>query len=161
MTQTPDAVEVFLEAMSSLAAGVVVVTGKDSDGTPRGFTATSVTSYSANPPSVIVCIDETSNSYRAVVEGDFFGVSLLAAGQQDIARLFASKAGDKFDQCRWWWSEEGIPLLEGAVFGLDCRRAFVARHGDHAMVIGEVVAGVIEDRPPLVYYRRSMFDGLA
>ena len=46
--------ELFHEAMSSLASGVVVVTARRADGHPCGLAATSVASYSADPPSLLV-----------------------------------------------------------------------------------------------------------
>ena len=149
-----------MAAMASFASGVAVVTTRDRDGVLRGLTATSLVSYSASPPSVLVCIDRTSVSYRALTESERFAVMLLAADQEGVARVFASKDPDKFDQIRWEASQEGLPILRGAIAHLVCTRSFVVAHGDHAVLIGHVTDGAMSAGPPLVYWNRTFYQGL-
>lgn len=149
------ALDVFKEAMASLASGVAVVTGVDPDSGPCGMTVTSIASYSASPPSVIVCVDETTRSYRGMTEGEYFAVHLLSEDQPDVARLFATRVDDKFEQCESIAGPHGLQLIVGSLATLICRKSFVAKHGDHAIVIGTVVDGSVEDRQPLVYWRRE------
>ncbi len=151
--------DVFRAAMAALASGVAVVTTRDEQHRPRGLTATSVTSYSADPPSVLICIDSKAHSYRAMTRCRHFGVNLLAADQEDMATLFASKEPDKFARAGWSNSPDDTPLLSGALAHLECRNAFVAEHGDHAVIIGSVIDGAASDRPPLVYWNRSFYRG--
>ena len=150
-----NALDVFKEAMASLASGVAVVTGVDPASGPCGMTVTSIASYSANPPSVIVCVDESTRSYRGLTEGDYFAVNLLNADQAGVARLFASKIDDKFEQCESVAGPHGLRLIADSLATLICRRSFVTKHGDHAIVIGTVVDGNVADRQPLVYWRRE------
>ena len=150
----------FKQTMASLAAGVTVVTGMDPQGEPRGLTVTSIASYSGAPPSVIVCVEATSSSYRALTEGEHFAVNLLQGDQSEVATLFASKAPDKFARRAWNLSGEGVPILEGALAHLVCRRSFTAEHGDHAVVIGDIVDGRVDDSQPLIYWRRGFYSGL-
>ncbi len=145
--------------MAALASGVVVVTGSASDGLPRGLTVTSLASYSANPPSVVVCVDETCNSYGALTSGRHFAVNLLHADQADVATLFAASAPDKFDQVEWTlWGDE-VPVLSDALGVVVCRRAGTTVHGDHAIVIGDVVDGSMRQAQPLIYWRRGFYEG--
>ena len=51
---------VFRESMASLASGVAVLTARLDDGAPCGLVATSLSAYSAAPPSVLVSIGHTS-----------------------------------------------------------------------------------------------------
>lgn len=156
--ETPDAphaLEVFKEAMASLASGVAVVSSVDPDSGPCGMTVTSIASYSAKPPSVIVCVDESTRSYRGMTEGGFFAVHLLSEEQPDLARLFASKVDDKFEQCENTAGPHGLRLIAHSLATLICRRSFVAKHGDHAIVIGVVEDGCVADLQPLVYWRRE------
>lgn len=155
---SPDAqhaLDVFKEAMASLASGVAVVTSVDPESGPCGMTVTSIASYSAKPPSVIVCVDESTRSYRGLTEGEYFAVHLLSENQPDVARLFASKVDDKFEQCDSVAGPHGLQLIAGSLATLICRRSFVTKHGDHAIVIGTVLDGSVEDRQPLVYWRRE------
>ncbi len=156
-----DIERVFKDTVASLASGVAVVTGLDPNGAPRGLTATSIASYSSDPPSVIVCIDRTCNSYRALTEGVHFAANLLSADQSDLADLFASKADDKFDRCACTRWRDGTPLLDGALATLVCRRSFTAEYGDHAIVIGTAVEGAVNGDTPLVYWRRGYYDRLS
>jgi len=60
--------------MASLASGVAVVTARRTDGHPCGLAATSVTSYSAAPPSLLVSIDHASRCHLALAGCERFGV---------------------------------------------------------------------------------------
>ena len=150
-----NALDVFKEAMASLASGVAVVTGVDPELGPCGMTVTSIASYSIHPPSVIVCVDESTRSYRGLTAGDHFAVNLLNQDQASVARLFASKVEDKFEQCDNVAGPHGLLLIADSLATLICRRSFVAKHGDHAIVIGTVVDGTVADLQPLVYWRRE------
>jgi flavin reductase (DIM6/NTAB) family NADH-FMN oxidoreductase RutF len=48
--------ELFTESMTVLASGVAVVTARRPDGPPCGIAATSLSSYSAHPPSLLVSV---------------------------------------------------------------------------------------------------------
>jgi flavin reductase ActVB len=144
----------FKEAMTSLASGVAVVTGVDSDSRPVGLTAL-VASYSISPPSVITCIDDSSRSFHGLTQGDQFTVNFLNERQSAVATLFASKATDKFERswCTRW--DNGLFVIQDAIVSLICQQTFMTTHGDHAIVIGRVVDGCVKDDRPLVYWRRS------
>ena len=154
-SHTQDTLDVFKETMASLASGVAVVTSLDPELGPCGMTVTSIASYSIHPPSVIVCADESTRSYRGMTEGEHFAVNLLNDDQADIARLFASKVDDKFEQCECVSGPHGLLLITDSLATLICRRSFMTKHGDHAIVIGTVVGGSVTDRQPLVYWRRE------
>lgn len=156
---TPEVEAIFRRSMAALAAGVSVVTGMDPDGSPCGLTVTSLASYSANPPSVIVCVDESCNSYGSIATGKHFAVNLLHAGQPEVAKLFASGAADKFDHVNWTVWNGCTPLLVDALGVIICSRATTTVHGDHAIVIGDVIDGSIRQAPPLVYWNRNFHEG--
>ena len=116
---------------------------------------TSITSYSADPPSVIICVDTSSYSYHGLTQGNYFAVNLLASDQANIAELFASKVDDKFEQCPCVIGAKGLLLIQDTLASLTCQRSFTATHGDHAIVIGDVIDGIVTDRDPLLHWRRS------
>ena len=136
-----DVEALFKASMAALASGVAVVTGTAADGSPRGLTVTSIASYSAHPPSVIVCVDETCNSYAALATGSHFAAHLLHADQSEIAKLFASSATDKFDQVAWTRWDGQLPILDDVLAVVICRRISTTVLGDHAILVGEVVDG--------------------
>lgn len=154
-----DVEALFKASMAALASGVAVVTGATADGSPRGLTVTSIASYSAHPPSVIVCVDETCNSYAALTTGSHFAAHLLQAEQADVATLFASSAIDKFDRVPWTLWDDRLPVLRDVLAVVICRRINTTVLGDHAILVGEVVDGSMQEAQPLVYWRRGFYEG--
>jgi len=146
----------FRDAMAGLCAGVAVVTARRRDGQPCGLVATSVSSYSADPPSVLVCIGHASRCFEALADGEWFGMHLLAADQEELAHTFAdSVLEDKFSGLTWEWDEE-VPAIDGVVSYLRCRRAARFDLYDHSVLVGNVASGRHRGGEPLVYMDRQM-----
>jgi flavin reductase (DIM6/NTAB) family NADH-FMN oxidoreductase RutF len=145
----------FREAMAGLCSGVAVVTARRADGQPCGLVATSVSSYSAAPPSVLASIGHNSRCHPALVEGEHFGVHLLNAGQSELAALFASRSTDKFAGLEWSWDGD-VPSLGGVLAYLRCRRSALFERYDHSILIGDVTGGRRGSGEPLVYMDRRM-----
>jgi flavin reductase (DIM6/NTAB) family NADH-FMN oxidoreductase RutF len=147
--------EIFREAMSSLASGVAVVTARRPDGHPCGLAATSIASYSAHPPSILVSVAHSSRCHSALTESDHFGVHILRADELEVAHVFAGKGDDKFGGLKWRWDAD-VPELEGALSYLRCRRAATFEKYDHTVLIGDIEAGRFEEGEPLLYAQRRM-----
>jgi flavin reductase (DIM6/NTAB) family NADH-FMN oxidoreductase RutF len=147
--------ELFLEAMASLASGVGVVTTRKPDGSPCGLAATSISSYSAHPPSLLVSIAYVSRCHQALASCERFGVHLLRSDELELARLFASKADDKFADVEWSWDGD-VPELTGTLAYLRCRRSASFAHHDHTVLIGDIEHGRRGEGAPLLYARRRM-----
>jgi flavin reductase (DIM6/NTAB) family NADH-FMN oxidoreductase RutF len=145
----------FREAMAGLAAGVAVVTARRDDGHPCGLVATSVSSFSATPPSMLVSVAHTSRCHAALTEGDGFGVHVLASDQEALARVFAGLGDDKFAGIDWEWDER-VPHIAGALSYLRCRRSAVFELYDHTLLVGDVTECATAPGQPLVYMGRSM-----
>ena len=146
--------ELFREAMAGLVSGVAVVTARRDDGTPCGLVATSVSSFSANPPSVLVSVDHSSRCHRALVDGDTFGVHVLTRDQEQLAHVFAGRGDDKFAGVEWTW-DEGVARIGGTLSYLRCRRSALFELYDHSLLVGDVTGGTVHAGEPLVYVRRS------
>ena len=148
--------ELFRDAMAALASGVAVITARRADGRPAGLLATSVAAYSAEPPSVMLSVAHSSRSHAVLVEhADRFGIHLLARGQESTARVFASRAEDKYAGLEWSW-DGSVPRLAGVVSYLVCRRSAVFAHYDHTVLIGDVLGGHHAGGEPLLWVRRRM-----
>nr|WP_184080187.1 flavin reductase family protein [Nocardiopsis mwathae] len=146
----------FRRALGSHAAGVVVVTAAPADGRV-GVTATSFTSVSLDPPLVSFYIDARSGTWPGIRDASAFAVNLLAADQREVAHRFATKGVDRFaPPTRWRSGPEGLPLIEGAVGHILCRRHDLLAVGDHWLVVGRVAAAEVraaEGGRPLLYHR--------
>jgi flavin reductase ActVB len=151
-----DPLDLFREAMARLCSGVAVVTARRPDGHPCGLVATSVSSFSAEPPSVLASVSHTSRCHDALAGGTEFGVHLLTAAQEDLAHTFAGLGDDKFAGLDWDWDGELVPRLSGALAFLRCRRAALFELYDHSLLVGDVMGGYVSDGEPLVYMERSM-----
>jgi flavin reductase (DIM6/NTAB) family NADH-FMN oxidoreductase RutF len=150
---TPEAL--FHEAMASLASGVAVITARRADGHPCGLAATSVSSFSAHPPSLLVCVDHRSRCHAALAGCRRFGLHLLHAGQEPVARAFAGRGDDKFGGLDWGWDGD-VPELGGVLAYLRCARAENFERYDHTILIGDIEGGRLGSGEPLLYARRRM-----
>jgi flavin reductase (DIM6/NTAB) family NADH-FMN oxidoreductase RutF len=148
--------QLFREAMSHLASGVAVVTAGRLDGRPCGLAATSLTSYSAHPPSLLVSIWHGSRCHEALEACEHLGVHLLRADQLAVAHRFADRESeDKFAGLAWSWDDD-VPELAGVLVYLRCRRVQNFVRYDHTVLIGDLESGRLEPGEPLVYARRRM-----
>ena len=147
--------ELFRESMASLASGVTVVTARRDDGEPCGLVATSVSSYSAHPPSLLVSVSHTSRCYSALTSAERFGVHILRSDELDLAQVFAGKGDDKFAGLDWRWDRE-VPELSGSLAYLRCRRTASFERYDHTVLIGDLEDGRLGGGEPLLYARRRM-----
>jgi 3-hydroxy-9,10-secoandrosta-1,3,5(10)-triene-9,17-dione monooxygenase reductase component len=141
--------------MGNLATGVTVVTVSTADG-PVGMTANAVTSLSLEPVLLLVCFDNAARTLPAVRESGRFGVNVLASGQEELARLFASKAPEREKFAGVPHTvHDGIPVIEGVLAWVGCRLERLIPGGDHTIGIGAVEAAEAGEGDPLLWFRGS------
>jgi flavin reductase (DIM6/NTAB) family NADH-FMN oxidoreductase RutF len=156
----------FVQAMRGFAGAVCVVTVADG-GERSGFTATSVSSFSAQPPMVVASMKATSSSAGLLERTRRFGVNLLRAEQRAIAERFTGFRGEqgeaRYGDDAWFHlTPGGAPLLADSAAAMDCEvEELIVRHG-HVLVIGRVRAVVRDESvpQPLVYWQ-GQYTGLA
>lgn len=148
---------VLRDVFGSFATGVTVVTTRQTDGTPRGFTANSFTSVSLDPPLILICIAKTAHSCHVFCDAPHFAVNILGEQQKAVSGLFASQATDKFDQVDWQAGAANAPLINDSLANLVCERHKLVDAGDHIILIGEVIALHTEQRKPLGYFKGNYF----
>jgi flavin reductase (DIM6/NTAB) family NADH-FMN oxidoreductase RutF len=142
----------FRTAMGMLPTGVTIVTAGGPDG-PAGATANAVSSLSIEPMLMLACLDRGSRTLLAVQAANRFGISVLHADQEQIARSFATKAPvpDKWQGVAWS-ERDGIPVIDGALVFVACELRDVIAGGDHVIVTGEVSALDTAEGTPLVFH---------
>jgi flavin reductase (DIM6/NTAB) family NADH-FMN oxidoreductase RutF len=143
----------FRDTIGHLATGVCVVTALGPDG-PAGLTTNAVASLSLRPRLLVVCFDNTSRTLPVVRAAGRFAVNVLRTGQEDLARLFASKrlAADKFAAVTHS-VDHGVPVLDGALAWLVCDLQAEHPGGDHTIGVGAVTKMGHEEGEPLVFHR--------
>ena len=135
----------FKRGMRALASGVTVLVARGPDGEPLAMTATSVTSLSADPPSLLVCVGRSASIARALVRLRHFSVNVLAYGQIDVAKAFGGQfdvtGTARFAYGQWQGVDgQSVPVLAGARVAFDCEVAHVHDWATHHIVIGTVRA---------------------
>jgi 4-hydroxyphenylacetate 3-hydroxylase, reductase component len=149
----------FRDVLGQFAAGVTVVTTRDSSGRPLGLTVTAFASVSLEPPLVLVCVDNRSEANAGFRQSGVFGVSVLSQDQEAVSQRFAGGgAAAKFSGLAMTAGRTGVLLVPGALAHIECR--VVASHpgGDHTIYVGEVAELAAWPGLPLVHqgsgYRR-------
>jgi 3-hydroxy-9,10-secoandrosta-1,3,5(10)-triene-9,17-dione monooxygenase reductase component len=143
----------YRQVLGHFPTGVTVITASTDEG-PVGMAIGSFASLSLDPPQILFCAGQQSSSWPKVRAAGRFCVNLLAENQEDVCRVFASKADDKFAEIGWKHSGNGSPLLEGVLGYIDCTLGTVVASGDHDIAIGEVTdLDVMHEGGPLLFFR--------
>lgn len=144
--------------MRHLASGVAVAATRGGDGVPHAMTVTSITSLTDQPPSLLVCLNRDSATYKSLASTDWFSINVLRQEQQNIADrcAFTPEEEDRFVVGEWQdYGENNIPYIPGALASFLCRVTRKVDYGTHCIVVGNIT-DVIADRgsdQPLIYCR--------
>ena len=143
----------FRAVMGHFATGVAVVT-VDTPRGAQGMTANAVASLSLDPVLVLVCFDNEARTLPEIQRARRFGVNVLAAGQEALARRFASKEATKFADVPHA-VHDGIPVIDGALAWVGCDLDRLIPAGDHTIGIGAVHAAELgaPGLEPLLWFR--------
>jgi flavin reductase len=152
-------------AMRRLTSAVSVIT-TELDGCRYGMTATSVTSVSMTPPSLLVCINRLARLHDPLIRRGAFCVNILHAHDGEIAEAFggARMDADRF-ACGAWDDSHGLPHLVSAQANVFCELDAISSYGTHSIMIGKVGDVVVRGNvSPLIYedgkYTVGLGDGV-
>lgn len=143
----------FRDAMRRLAGGVALVTTFH-NGSRHGMTATSVTSLTMTPPSLLACVNRSASLHEPIRQGGLYCVNLLRAHQAELGARFASKpeGEGRFGFGDWTTDANGLPALRDGLASISCRVAATADFGTHTVFMGHVqevrLSGAVD---PLIY----------
>jgi flavin reductase (DIM6/NTAB) family NADH-FMN oxidoreductase RutF len=131
------------EAFGAFATGVTVVTA--GGGQPHGMTANSFTAVSLDPPLLLVCIERDAVMHAVLSDTGVFGVSVLAADQEEVARYFANRrrplGAAEFEPVEWQPGElTGTPMIAGALAHFECAVWRSYDGGDHTIFLGTLLS---------------------
>jgi flavin reductase (DIM6/NTAB) family NADH-FMN oxidoreductase RutF len=144
----------YREVIGSFATGVAIVTVHGDEG-PAGLTTNAVSSLSLDPLLLLVCFDNGSRTLPIVRQARRFAVNVLREGQEELARVFASKrvAEEKFEAVTHTIAH-GVPVLDEALAWIACDLEALHPAGDHTIGIGRVThISAEEDSDPLLFFR--------
>lgn len=136
----------FREAMRRLAASVMIVTTRDTEGHPHGMVASSVIPVSMDPPSMLVAVNRTAGLHPALSASGRFCVNLLADHQHHLLTPF-SQSGLRVQRFRsddwsdaWPPASDRLPWLPQAPAAIECEVDLVTDYGTHTLFIGRVMS---------------------
>jgi len=145
--------------MRRLAGHVCIITTTTPDGERAGLTATAVSSVSAEPPTLLICVNRQNSSHAVIRQAGIFVVNVLALEDQGLANRFASKimGEQRFEEGVWTTLGTGAPVLESALVSFDCRITQAVEAGTHGVLFGAIEAVRVRqtETKPLLYVHGS------
>lgn len=133
----------MFDGMRRLLSGVSVVTASNLRGERFAMTATSITSVSAEPPSLLVCVNRSARIDHAIKESAYFCINILAPMHKQISINCSTpeaSVDSRFDHGNWHLDEAtGVYYLADAQATFFCRRQATHHYGTHNIFIGDVI----------------------
>jgi 3-hydroxy-9,10-secoandrosta-1,3,5(10)-triene-9,17-dione monooxygenase reductase component len=139
-------------ALGRFATGVTLATCHDASGAPVGLTVNSFGALSLDPPLVQWSLRCASPSLAAFQAAEHFAINVLTEAQVELSRRFAGPSAKRFESGRWSPGQFGAPVLAGSLAVFECRKRSADRHGDHVLLIGEVLHHTAHSGVPLLFH---------
>ena len=130
--------------------GIYVLTADDGKGNVAAATVNWVTQSAFAPPLVVVGVKTDSGTYQTVKAAQTFALNMLGKDQKALAFTFfrpADVTDGKISGQPFHKGSTGAPILSEAPGAVECRVNSIVEHGDHHIVIGEVVDAHLH-KPP-------------
>lgn len=156
--QPVDSIDAFKSAFRRHAAGVAIVTALMPDGSPAGFTATSLASLAAVPPLATFNMAQVSSSWPAMTVGNRVAIHMLGPRSRHQAERMAAANAVRFEGDHWVPGPHGVPILEGVTAWMIGRIVEVHPVHNNAVVVVEIETGALgAEDDALLYHERRYF----
>ncbi len=152
----------FKLGMRGLAHAVNIITAAHG-GHRYGMAATAVCSVTAEPPTVLVCLNRKSATHTGVSKSKAFCVNVLRAEDSDLSNLFSgAQSGEgRFGSRDWSKLATGSPVLVDALVSFDCRVVKKLAHGSHTIFLGQVQQVLFGKKGKALLYAEGQYAKLA
>ena len=154
--------EQFKAGMRALAGAVNIITSFNA-GHRYGMTATAVCSATAEPPTVLACINKLATTHGAMSKAGAFCVNVLRAEDWELSTTFSgAQSGEaRFKTGNWTRLATGSPALVDALVSFDCRVVKQMVHGTHTIFLGEVEQVAFGKKVKPLLYSEGQYAKLA
>ena len=153
-----DASDALKSAFRRHASGVAVITATASDGSPVGFTATSMTSLGSNPPLVTFNVSRGSSAWPTISTATHLACHMLGAANYELAQKMAADKNLRFVDSDWEFSEFGLPVFKDVTAVLFVKVRQFHHVEQNAVFITDVVSGKLGSTDKaLLYTQRAYF----
>lgn len=147
----------FIETMRLMTSSVSVVTTDGISG-KAGITVSSANALCADPPSMLLCINNTSSVLAHILQNKRVCINLLSSAQQIVADSFAGRITEwktnKFACANWTEKESFAPALVNALANIHCQLVQTTAFGTHTLLMCEILEIKNNHVPGLVYVSR-------
>jgi flavin reductase (DIM6/NTAB) family NADH-FMN oxidoreductase RutF len=156
MDETPTPLEAFKQTFRRHAAGVAAITSVAPDGTPVGFTATSLASLAAVPPLVTFNMARVASAWPAMTVGNHVAIHTLGPRSRHQAEKLAADNAVRFVGDHWSPGPHGVPVLNDVTAWMVGRIIEVHPVHNNAVVVVQIEEGALGDEDDaLLYHERS------
>jgi flavin reductase (DIM6/NTAB) family NADH-FMN oxidoreductase RutF len=152
----PSDLEAFKQTFRRHAAGVAAITSLAPDGTPVGFTATSVASLAAVPPLVTFNMARIASAWPAMTVGNRLAIHTLGPRSRHLAEKLAADNAVRFVGDHWSPGPHGVPILSGVTAWMVGRIIEVHPVHNNAVIVVQIEDGALgEPDDALLYHERN------
>ena len=117
----------------------------------------------AEPPTVLVCINKLATTHGAVSKARAFCVNVLRAEDWELSTVFSgAQSGEgRFKNGNWTRLATGSPALVEALVSFDCRVVKKVVHGTHTVFLGQVEQMLLGQKGKPLLYSEGQYAKLA
>lgn len=145
---------IFRNVMGHYPTGVVVVTGREDDGSVLAMVVGTFSSVSMDPPLVSFMPMKTSRTFEKMRSCESLCINILGGEQEDVVLTVAQRWENKLEGIEWFSSPSGDPVLADSVAWIDTRIRNVVEAGDHWITLCEVRdLAVTNPVSPLIFFQ--------
>lgn len=147
--------EAFKDGMARLAGAVTIVT-TDGPGGRAGFTATAVCSVTADPPTILACLNAASSATPSFAANAACAVNVTTAQQAAVALAFGGRTPmeDRFAD-GWDRGDSGAPVLRDSLAVFEGEIVARTKVGSHWVLFIRVTGVTAGDGAASVYWNRG------
>lgn len=146
-------------AMSALTHGVYVL-GVHTPEKDNLMTCAWLSQVSGAPAMLMAAVASKHLTAQLIPRAGRFSVSVLKQDQKELALRNGQGSGRNCERTLETpviFSENGCPLVQGAVAHLECRLVDSVVCSDHTLFIGEVIHGEVLGGNALIYREKEFF----
>jgi len=147
----------FIKSMRGITSSVYVISSQEL-GIKHAMTASSVTSLSLDPASMLICVNKNASIHSLLGKGKNFCINVLSPHQIELANLCSSSkdGGERFSS-ELWSQDEEIPFNKESTSNIFCTCFDLFEHSSHTVFFGKVTKVINNNSHGSLMYRDGSY----